>query len=179
LLSNRSKQMQLRTMKYSIVDFLLLFVTLFGTSHGFSTSRPIFVAPMHSRAVGHAVKTRRCSRTSSTCRHAESLLGTQTLFTPDGYGFSTDAARILREAKRQGGYHKASASDRVVDVMDAITSGVQDVALVFDSASPEGPNGTTQNLLGLFTETDYIRVRLQVFLCVNALQSTSSSLSFV
>jgi hypothetical protein len=35
--------------------------------------------------------------------------------------------------------------------MEAITKGVQDSALVFDE--------DTQKLLGIFTESDYIRVR--------------------
>ena len=69
--------------------------------------------------------------------------------TPEGYGFSSSIDRVLKEAGRNNGYYKASGSDLVTDVMDGITSGNVDVALVFDDSS---------KLLGIFTETDYIKV---------------------
>ena len=68
--------------------------------------------------------------------------------TPEGYGFSSSIERILKEAGRSNGYFKASGSDLVTDVMDGITAGDVDVALVFDDSS---------KLLGIFTETDYIK----------------------
>ena len=71
--------------------------------------------------------------------------------TPEGFGFSTPAERVLREANRGMGYYAATGSQRVIDVMEAITTGPYDVALVFD-----GDNKDT--VIGLFTETDYIRV---------------------
>jgi hypothetical protein len=70
--------------------------------------------------------------------------------TPEGYGFSSSINRVLKAADRDGGYYKASASDIVADVMDGITDGNVDVALVFDDSS---------KLVGIFTETDYIKVR--------------------
>ena len=68
--------------------------------------------------------------------------------TPEGFGFSCPASRILTEAQRMNGFHKASDQDGVLSVMDAITGGNQDAALVFDS---------NDKLLGLFTESDYIK----------------------
>lgn len=69
--------------------------------------------------------------------------------TPDGYGFSTPASRILSE---QGGpgFVSVVASDPIVNVMDQITSSAADVALVYE-------DDQKTKLLGLFTETDYIR----------------------
>jgi hypothetical protein len=71
--------------------------------------------------------------------------------TPEGYGFSSSIERVLKAADRDGGYYKASASDIVAEVMDGITDGNVDVALVFDDDSSK--------LVGIFTETDYIKVR--------------------
>jgi hypothetical protein len=69
--------------------------------------------------------------------------------TPEGYGFSSSIQRVLKESGRDGGFYKASSSDLVTDVMDGITGGSVDVALVFDDSS---------KLLGIFTESDYIKV---------------------
>ncbi|GAX10615.1 hypothetical protein FisN_14Lh121 [Fistulifera solaris] len=71
------------------------------------------------------------------------------MITPEGFGFSAPVRRILKESGR--GYHKAKASDTVIDVMQAITVGAYDVALVYDE----------KELVGLFTETDYIRFSTQ------------------
>ncbi len=72
------------------------------------------------------------------------------LLTPEGYGFSSPAERIIENSKRgeNGGYYKAKASDRVIDVMSAITEGEEDAALVYDGSE----------LLGIFTESDYVKV---------------------
>jgi hypothetical protein len=78
------------------------------------------------------------------------VLGPSSLITPDGYGFTCPADRILKEAGRKKGYCRASSSDTVIDVMKAITEGDSiDAALIFDEAD---------QLLGLFTESDYIKV---------------------
>jgi hypothetical protein len=77
-------------------------------------------------------------------------LSEECLLTPDGYGFSSSAERILTNSKRGEGYYLAKASDRIIDVMEGITNGDQDVALVFDEEN---------SLLGIFTESDYIKVR--------------------
>lgn len=71
--------------------------------------------------------------------------------TPYGFGFSTPASRILEVANRDNGYCKAKASDIVADVMDGITSGKADVAVVFDEDD-------SSKVAGIFTETDYIKV---------------------
>lgn len=78
------------------------------------------------------------------------------LLTPEGFGFSTPMSRILTLSKRASGYYKAGPEESVVDVMAAITEGTIDVALVFDK----------ETLLGIFTESDYIRVSMCVFLDV-------------
>lgn len=80
------------------------------------------------------------------------ILTEDSLITPDGYGFTTPASRILKVTGRSNvGFVKAKGSDSVIDVMQAITDGTNDVALVFEDHDPN-------TLLGLFTETDYIRV---------------------
>jgi hypothetical protein len=83
------------------------------------------------------------------------LATASTSITPEGFGFSTPASRVLAEAKRDGGYYMARASDIVTDVMEGITNGKMDAALVFDDAD-------SQKLLGIFTETDYIKVSAHI-----------------
>lgn len=79
------------------------------------------------------------------------------LLTPEGYGFSSPAKRILKKSYGEGnGFVKVKDSDRVVDVMDIISDGESpDVALVFDDADEN-------KLVGIFTERDYVDVSLQV-----------------
>jgi hypothetical protein len=81
-------------------------------------------------------------------------LSRENVITPEGFGFSSPVARILDVASRSGGYYSAKCSDIVTDVMDEITNGKADVALVFE----DGENG---KLEGIFTETDYIEVSLR------------------
>ena len=86
---------------------------------------------------------------SSACKAS---IADQCLLTPEGYGFSSTAERIIEQAKRgeAGGYVRVEADDRVIDVMAGITSGDEDVALVYENAK----------LLGIFTESDYINVSI-------------------
>lgn len=80
---------------------------------------------------------------------AESIMNMEFL-TPEGTGLSSPISRIVTLSKRDNGYYRANGSDRVVDVMDGITRDVQhDVALVYDG----------DKLVGIFTESDYIKVR--------------------
>ena len=81
----------------------------------------------------------------------------ENVITPEGYGFSSPVVRILDVASRSGGYYSAKASNIVTDVMDEITNGKADAALVFQ----DGENG---KLEGIFTETDYIEVRFDTWL---------------
>lgn len=81
------------------------------------------------------------------------------MLTPEGYGFSSPAERVLKEANRGTGYYSAKASEPVIDVMGGITEGTQDAALVFDG----------KTLLGLFTESDYIDVSFNV--CIRIIDS--------
>lgn len=78
-------------------------------------------------------------------------IGETNVITPEGFGFSSPVNRILDVASRSGGYYSAKTSNIVTDVMDEITSGSADVALVFEEDG---------KLAGIFTETDYIEVRL-------------------
>jgi hypothetical protein len=79
------------------------------------------------------------------------------MITPEGYGFTSSVQRILQQAGRSPGYHRALSGDTVLDVQAAISSSSSsgspcDVALVFDQDDPK-------ELVGLFTESDYIQVR--------------------
>lgn len=75
-----------------------------------------------------------------------------TMLTPEGYGFTAPAKRIVTESSRAGaGYYRASSSQNVLEVVHEITKGDDyDVALIFDEE--------TDKILGLFTESDYIKV---------------------
>ena len=90
---------------------------------------------------------------STTKAGEEDFLGESCTLTPEGYGFSSSAERILENSKRGKGFYAAKASERVIDVMGGITEGEEDVALVYEGTE----------LLGIFTETDYIDVSLTVF----------------
>jgi len=79
----------------------------------------------------------------------DEFFGSQSILTPEGYGFASSGSRILECAGRGDGYYRSKGSDTVLDVMAGITGGSADAALVFDNNSDD--------LLGLFTETDYIR----------------------
>mmetsp|Transcript_15841 Transcript_15841/g.22554 ORF Transcript_15841/g.22554 Transcript_15841/m.22554 type:complete len:783 (+) Transcript_15841:77-2425(+) len=87
------------------------------------------------------------------------LLRETSILTPNGYGFASTAKRILESSDRMGGYYTARASDRVIDVMDGITDGVLDVALVYDKdalSSADDDSLPMNGLVGLFTESDYV-----------------------
>ncbi len=114
---------------YKCIAFWLLSAT---TTNAFAPVLP-----------SHKVSIFRQSPFAST---ASPLMEESSMITPEGFGFSAPVRRILKESGR--GYHKAKASDTVIDVMQAITAGAYDVALVYDE----------KELVGLFTETDYIRV---------------------
>ena len=87
-------------------------------------------------------------------------LGQDNIITPEGFGFSSSVERILKNAQRQKGFYRARASESVTDVMEGITSGQLDVALVFEDDSDK--------LVGIFTETDYIKVSLNYFVVVSS-----------
>ena len=80
----------------------------------------------------------------------DAILGDQCLLTPEGYGFSSTAERIIEMSSKgeTSGFVAVNANTRVIDVMGQITEGNEDVALVYDGS----------DLLGIFTESDYIRV---------------------
>lgn len=81
----------------------------------------------------------------------ESIMNMNNFLTPEGTGFSSPISRIVKLSKRGDGCYRANGSDRVVDVMEAITQNAdEDVALVYDEE--------TKKLLGIFTERDYIQV---------------------
>jgi len=71
--------------------------------------------------------------------------------TPEGTGFSSPTSRIVRKSNRDNnGYYKADSEEAVALVIAAITQeSTADVALVYDKEDV---------LLGIFTETDYIKL---------------------
>ena len=77
-------------------------------------------------------------------------LNQDNLITPEGFGFSSTMGRVLDIANRSDGYYSAMASDIVTDVMEEITNGQADVALVFQDDNTK--------FEGIFTESDYIEV---------------------
>ena len=117
-----------------------LFAVLTGTASAFFPSSHLpnvqLQAPINSR-----------SSTSSNVKLNSSFSG-ECLLTPEGYGFSSTVERIIEKAQRGNGFYVANANDSVIDVMGGITEGEKDVALVYDGS----------DLLGIFTETDYINV---------------------
>ena len=68
--------------------------------------------------------------------------------TPEGYGFSSPIARVMKESGSTG-YYRAKSSESVVDVMEKI--GKNEVALVFDEENDK-------ELMGIFTDFDFIRL---------------------
>lgn len=84
-----------------------------------------------------------------------------TSITPEGFGFSSPVSRVIDIANRNGGYYKAKESNVVTDVMDEITNGIADVALVFEDDNGDGSNEYGK-IKGIFTESDYIKVRNKI-----------------
>jgi len=72
------------------------------------------------------------------------------ILTPEGFGFSAPAERILK-LKSGLGYYRTTSTERVIDVMEAVSAEgrKQDVALIFEDENSD-------NLLGIFTEADYV-----------------------
>ena len=128
--------------------FVLLTVQCqaFAPHARFQSQKSSFVAPsLHGK---NSAVVRRISGAGDL--EAESLMKESVVLTPEGTGFSSPISRIVKLAGRGDGCCRSKGTDRVIDVMEAITQGIQDVALVFDEE--------TNKLLGIFTETDYIRV---------------------
>jgi CBS domain-containing protein len=112
-----------------------------NSSHGTTTTTPRRELLQH--------------QSSSTSVDPEDVLPlASSTMTPEGYGFSSPIHRILKLSTSRGQYCKARASDSITEVMDGITNGVMpsNAALVF-SDDDDG------KLVGIFTETDYIKVR--------------------
>jgi len=80
-------------------------------------------------------------------------LNQDNLITPEGFGFSSTMGRVLDIANRSDGYYSAMASDIVTDVMEEITNGQADVALVFQDDNTK--------FEGIFTESDYIEFSME------------------
>jgi hypothetical protein len=148
--------MMLSSLQILVVIATTTTTSAFSASSSFFASSPArtMASPMATTpAFGRKASRRYVQQSVYEGGDEESyMVGEECIITPEGFGFTTPTNRVLREAKRGVGYYRASASDLVIDVMDGITSGEQDVALVFDDKD-------SQKLLGLFTETDYIKVR--------------------
>jgi hypothetical protein len=150
------------TMMMKTTSPVLVLVLAVATTSAFTASSSFFASPP-ARTFTASTSTFSSRRVSHSRRYmaqlvewddemASGVVGEECNITPEGFGFTTPTSRVLTEAKRGAGFHRAAASDLVIDVMEAITTGEQDVALVFDTQG-------TGKLLGLFTEMDYIKVR--------------------
>lgn len=128
--------------------FTSSFVPAVSVSSSRSTA---FAVQQHQKRHQQKQRLYQSSTSSSTDNDNdwETVIGEECIITPEGYGFSTPTERVLKKSKRGTGFYRAAAADRVIDVMEAITTGNQDVALVFEE---------NEQLLGIFTETDYIKV---------------------
>jgi hypothetical protein len=128
---------------------------------GTGTSFPLRTAAETSALWGTRTRTRGYEGASSsriTTHSATSLnvdASVDASITPDGFGLSTPASRILAVSGRNNGYYKAKASDIVSDVMEGITSGKADVAVVFG-------DDDSSKVAGIFTEKDYIKVGMDL-----------------
>ena len=145
---------------------LLMLATMMGSSR-YSAIAALALSLLVSQSCSFVPNVRQVSKRSAfgaplVARHtvsrpvseaeeleAESIVNMNFL-TPEGTGLSSPISRIVKLSKRGQGFYRANGSDRVVDVMDGITSGKEDVALVYDE--------DTKQLLGIFTESDYIKV---------------------
>ena len=100
----------------------------------------------------HATTSSSSSSSSSAVTSSRSMMLNGNVL--DGYGLSSSAERIFQEAQRpNNGYYRAYSNETVVDVMQQIlldTSNEYDIALVYNHETPN-------ELLGIFTEADYIR----------------------
>lgn len=130
----------------------------FTAPNGLKSSHSSFVTPSRS-STSHRRMVGKFFSADDDDDDDDMLVTTECRLTPEGYGFSSPASRILKKARRGRGYYRASATDRVVDVIAAITApgGILDVSLVY---------GEDDKLLGLFTETDYIKVSQSFPYCV-------------
>jgi len=139
--------MKLSTMVVSKAA-LIAILTQSASSFTPSTFVPRTPLARHTHTHTHT-HTPTSTPTSSTQIKLQEGFADQCFFTPEGFGFSSSAERIIDQAKRgNGGFYKAQGDARVIDVMAGITEGEEDVALVYDG----------DELLGIFTEKDYIKV---------------------
>jgi len=135
-----------------LVSQATLLATLTQGAIAFAPARFVPHAPVqHQHASFRSTQNSCVKLNDATLGDDEScLLTDQCLLTPEGYGFSSSAERIIETSKKgdNSGFVAVDANTRVIDVMGEITEGDEDVALVYDGSK----------LLGIFTESDYIRV---------------------
>ena len=134
--------------------YLITAPSIWTVSHAFSTpwqaSRSVVGRPRTSTKTVGFPYLLASSAASSSSGDGGGVLSDECMITPEGFGFSAPARRILKEAKRSNGFYKANGKELVIDVMEAITAGLdKDVALVY---------GENDQVEGLFTESDYIKV---------------------
>jgi len=122
-----------------------LLANLIQSSSAFAPVRFVPHTPVQHQHVGSFR-----SSQESCVKLNESNFSDQCPLTPEGYGFSSTAERIIEVSSKGDttGYVAVKADTRVIDVMAEITEGDEDVALVYDGSE----------LLGIFTESDYIDV---------------------
>ena len=138
----------------SSVMSLLVLLTIGGSiffdpSSQHSHGAHAFLTPNSFKSVPKIPKVSPTSPRFMSAFEPSGILGDECIITPEGYGFSSTTKRVIDQVGRNGGYYRANENEQVIDVMEAITKGHDDVALVFDQK---------ENLVGLFTEADYIRV---------------------
>ena len=121
-----------------------LLATLVHSTSAFAPARFVPHTPVQHQHVSFR------SSQSSSVQLNQSSFSDQCLLTPEGYGFSSTAERIIEKSSKGDttGFVTVKADTRVIDVMTEITEGDEDVALVYDGTE----------LLGIFTESDYIDV---------------------
>lgn len=114
------------------------FSSFVGRSHSHVSSSPLLLSSLSHQKQQQRYSSSKLNMSPENC-----------LITPEGFGMSTPAERILKQTSKTG-YVKAKYSDRVIDIMDMISDGgMADVALVFDDVDGD-------KLVGIFTEKDYV-----------------------
>lgn len=118
-----------------------------NNASGFSVPRSAGIRSFSQKS-SFLSSTRSTSQLSMVSTGSELIVGggDECLFTPEGYGFSSSADRILKQSESNG-YYRAAKDDTVADVVEKITTAKPDVALVYDD----------ETLVGIFTERDFIK----------------------
>ncbi|CAB9522574.1 Sodium/proton antiporter 1 [Seminavis robusta] len=150
-------------MRLSLELALVAALSSAAVSSAFTTTRPNTITPLLISSRNRQFVPSNAARLFKTQRlyvggateefNPQGLvpLKKETMITPEGYGFTAPAKRILSQ-KSGPGYYRASSTEDIMSVIQVISDGEQgcsDVALVFDDE--------TGKIVGLFTEADFIK----------------------